>query len=69
MRYRIVPAYVICGVALGIILLQVARPGTAAQTAGPDTIPADCRDMPLPSALPFAVWGATPPGRLACASI
>ena len=55
MRYRIVLAYVVYGVALGIILLQVARPGPAAQTAGPDTVPADCRDMPLPSAMPFAL--------------
>ena len=55
MRYRIVRAYVMCGVVLGIILLQVARPGPAAQTAGPDTVPADCRAMPLPSAMPFAL--------------
>jgi hypothetical protein len=46
MRYRMVRAYVMCGMVLGMLLLQAVRQGPAAQTAGPDSVPADCRDMP-----------------------
>ncbi|HSX81745.1 MAG TPA: hypothetical protein VLQ80_24670, partial [Candidatus Saccharimonadia bacterium] len=55
MRYRMVRAYVMCGMVLGMLLLQAVRQGPAAQTAGPDSVPADCRDMPLPSTRPFAL--------------
>jgi hypothetical protein len=55
MRYHMVRVYVMCGVVLGMLLLQAARQGPVAQTAGAAPIPADCRDMPLSSAMPFAL--------------
>src|ERR1700752_2837741 len=55
MRYRMVCAYVICGVVLGLLLLSAALPGATGQTVGASSIPTDCRDIPLPSAMALAL--------------
>jgi hypothetical protein len=66
MRYRIVRAHVMCGVALGIILLQVARPGPAAIPQGLTPFPQTAATCLCPVRCPLLLTSMRPAFTSSC---